>query len=64
MGGLLRALEVTGGIAEQQAPSRGPQAWHHLPLANTASACGKPCPSQASGLGPAPGSPKRQDFCL
>lgn len=73
MGGLLRALEVTGGVAGshtqaappgKQVPSRGPQAWHQLPLANTSSTCGEPCASQALGWGPVPGSPKRQDFCL
>lgn len=36
-------------------PSRGPQAWHHLPLANTSSACGEPAPAkpQAGALIPA-----------
>lgn len=48
MGGLPGPWRSRGGIAEQQVPSRGPQAWHHLPLANTASACGEPRPSQAS----------------
>lgn len=38
-----------GDVAEKQVPSWGPQAWHHLPLVNTASVCGEPCTSQALG---------------